>query len=53
MTEHASNRQTSGSANGLYTLLVFVSIVLVLIVVILSAWLRLSGSGARPAAANR
>ena len=45
MTEHASHRQTSGSASGLYTLLVFVSIVLVFIVVILSAWLRLSGSG--------
>ncbi len=30
---------------GLYTLLLFVSIVLVLAVVILSAWLRLSGSG--------
>jgi cytochrome c oxidase assembly protein subunit 15 len=43
MTADASHRQTSGS--GLYTLLVFVSIVLVLIVVILSAWLRLSGSG--------
>lgn len=45
MTEHAPNRQTSGNVSGLYTLLVFVSIVLVLIVVILSAWLRLSGSG--------
>lgn len=45
MTEHASNRQTSRNASGLYTLLVFVSILLVLIVVILSAWLRLSGSG--------
>jgi cytochrome c oxidase assembly protein subunit 15 len=45
MTAHASHRQASGSANGLYTLLVFVSIMLVLIVVILSAWLRLSGSG--------
>ena len=45
MTEHALNRQTSGSTGGLYTLLVFVSIVLVLIVVILSAYLRLSGSG--------
>ncbi len=43
MTADASHRQTSGS--GLYTLLVFVSIILVLIVVILSAWLRLSGSG--------
>ena len=45
MTEPAPNRQTSGNASSLYTLLVFVSIVLVLIVVILSAWLRLSGSG--------
>jgi heme a synthase len=45
MTEPAPNRQTSGNANSLYTLLVFVSIVLVLIVVILSAYLRLSGSG--------
>ncbi|MBI5783137.1 MAG: COX15/CtaA family protein [Gammaproteobacteria bacterium] len=45
MTEHASKRQATGSASGLYTLLVFVSIVLVLIVVILSAYLRLSGSG--------
>ena len=45
MTEHASNRQTPAGANSLYTLLVFVSIVLVLMVVILSAWLRLSGSG--------
>jgi cytochrome c oxidase assembly protein subunit 15 len=43
MTADTSHRQTSGS--GLYTLLVFVSIILVLIVVILSAWLRLSGSG--------
>ncbi|BAV32569.1 cytochrome oxidase assembly protein [Sulfuricaulis limicola] len=43
MTTHAPHRQASGS--GLYTLLVFVSIMLVLIVVILSAWLRLSGSG--------
>lgn len=43
MTADATHRQTSGS--GLYTLLVFVSIILVLIVVILSAWLRLSGSG--------
>lgn len=43
MTEHASpGRRTTSS---LYTLLVFVSIILVLIVVILSAWLRLSGSG--------
>jgi cytochrome c oxidase assembly protein subunit 15 len=42
MTEHASSYRTAGS---LYTLLVFVSIILVLIVVILSAWLRLSGSG--------
>lgn len=45
MTKPTSNRQKSKSASGLYTLLVFVSIVLVLIVVILSAWLRLSGSG--------
>ena len=45
MTESAPNRQTSGNANSLYTLLVFVSILLVLIVVILSAYLRLSGSG--------
>lgn len=43
MTADPSHRQTSG--NGLYTLLVSVSIMLVLIVVILSAWLRLSGSG--------
>jgi len=42
MTEHASSHRTAGS---LYTLLVFVSTILVLIVVILSAWLRLSGSG--------
>lgn len=43
MTEHASSsRQTAGN---LYTLLVSVSTLLVLIVVILSAWLRLSGSG--------
>lgn len=45
MIEHAPNRRTPGNASGLYTLLVFVSIVLVFIVVILSAWLRLSGSG--------
>jgi cytochrome c oxidase assembly protein subunit 15 len=45
MTAHAFHHQASGNANGLYTLLVFVSIILVLIVVILSAWLRLSGSG--------
>lgn len=45
MTEHASNRQTPANTTSLYTLLVFVSIVLVLMVVILSAWLRLSGSG--------
>ncbi len=32
-------------SDSLYTLLVFLSIVLVLIVVILSAWLRLAGSG--------
>lgn len=44
MTEHTSIR-TTDRRGGLYTLLVFVSIVLVFIVVILSAWLRLSGSG--------
>ncbi|MCR4346669.1 MAG: COX15/CtaA family protein [Sulfuricaulis sp.] len=45
MTEHAANQPTSGRASSLYTLLVSVSILLVLIVVILSAYLRLSGSG--------
>jgi cytochrome c oxidase assembly protein subunit 15 len=42
MIEQASKTKAGG---GLYTLLVSVSTLLVLIVVILSAWLRLSGSG--------
>ena len=45
MSENIPDRQTPGHAGSLYTLLVFVSILLVFIVVILSAWLRLSGSG--------
>ena len=47
MSENIPDHQTPGHAGSLYTLLVFVSILLVFIVVILSAWLRLSGSGQR------
>lgn len=45
MSAYPSSRRTSERASSFYTLLVFVSIVLVLLVVVLSAWLRLAGSG--------
>lgn len=45
MTERPADHQYPVRASSLYTLLVFVSIVLVMMVVVLSAWLRLSGSG--------
>lgn len=45
MSQHPFERRTPGNASNLYTLLVFASLVLVLLVVILSAYLRLSGSG--------
>jgi len=45
MSQHSFDRRTPGNASSLYTLLVFVSLALVLLVVILSAYLRLSGSG--------
>lgn len=45
MSEHTTDSRTPGNVSSLYTLLVFVSIVLVLLVVSLSAYLRLSGSG--------
>jgi len=45
VTDHSSNPRAASRANSLYTLLIFVSMLLVLIVVILSAYLRLSGSG--------
>jgi cytochrome c oxidase assembly protein subunit 15 len=38
-------RRKTGQSGSLYTLLVFLSIVLVMLVVVLSAYLRLSGSG--------
>jgi cytochrome c oxidase assembly protein subunit 15 len=44
VTEYAHHRP-SVRASSLYTLLVFIAIVLVMAVVVLSAWLRLSGSG--------
>ncbi len=45
MPEASFRNRSPGQTNSLYTLLVFVSIVLVLLVVVLSAYLRLSGSG--------
>ncbi|MCR4302297.1 MAG: COX15/CtaA family protein [Sulfuricaulis sp.] len=45
MSGLSSQRRASGQSSSLYTLLVFLSIVLVLLVVMLSAYLRLSGSG--------
>ncbi|MDH3513813.1 MAG: COX15/CtaA family protein [Gammaproteobacteria bacterium] len=45
MNETASRGRASGQPGSLYTLLVFLSILLVLLVVMLSAYLRLSGSG--------
>jgi len=45
MTDTSRNPSSPSGTNSLYTLLIFPAIVLVLIVVILSAYLRLAGSG--------